>query len=209
MIEPSPSGRDSRSSGIRTVESRSLRGPSTRTGPQGPLPRAERCPFFLKGLQTCQYWMEGWKNQLSTLSSGLNVNVTTLNDARLKLAQQVKSTAKTIASEVRSERVLACACRRRVERARTVRADRAHRRVRDGCLTSCAGGRRGVVGALPGGERRGPSLPMNIRLTLPAHAHRSFKRRPRSYGMRTRSLAGDWRRPRLVKTRCGLRFPGS
>ena len=98
--------------------------------------------------------MEGWKNQLSTLSSGLNVNVTTLNDARLKLAQQVKSTAKTIASEVRSERVLACACRRRVERARTVRADRAHRRVRDGCLTSCAGGRRGVVGALPGGERR-------------------------------------------------------
>ena len=97
--------------------------------------------------------MEGWKNQLSTLSSGLNVNVTTLNDARVKLAQQVKSTAKTIASEVRSERVLACACRRRVERARTGRADRAHRRVWDGCLTLCAGGRRGVVGALPGGER--------------------------------------------------------
>ena len=47
--------------------------------------------------------MEGWKNHLSTLSSGLNVNVTTLNDARLKLAQQVKSTAKTIASEVRVE----------------------------------------------------------------------------------------------------------
>ena len=53
--------------------------------------------------------MDGWKNQLSTLSSGLNVNVTTLNDARLKLAQQVKSTAKTIASEVRlGESVRSC-----------------------------------------------------------------------------------------------------
>ncbi len=49
----------------------------------------------------CSLRMDGWKNQLSTLSSGLNVNVTSLNDARLKLAQQVKSTAKTIASEVR------------------------------------------------------------------------------------------------------------
>lgn len=45
--------------------------------------------------------MDGWKNQLSSLSSGLNVNVTTLNDARLKLTQQVKSTAQSIASEVR------------------------------------------------------------------------------------------------------------